>query len=91
MIHTDPLQNKAIAEYVDVKKYDPTQLPEGALAQISSPISSLFALGNKQSRQKRKINQFRTQLKEQKASQRDSVTVLQQLNNLQQIAPLEEK
>ena len=82
MIHTDPLQNKAIAEYVDVKKYDPTQLPEGTLAQISSPISSLFALGNKQSRQKRKINQFRTQLKKEKTKDADSLILFKPLKNL---------
>ena len=72
MIHKEPIQNKAIANYVDTKRYDPTQLSDNVSEQIASPISSLFALGNKKSRQRRKIEQYREEIEENKDKNKDS-------------------
>ena len=63
---------RAVANYVDVKKYDPYQMPESTLEKIASPISTLFALSNKKSRQMRRIQKYRSQTPS--ANQVDSLT-----------------
>lgn len=64
MIHQTIPNLDAVSIYADTKRYDPTQLPDNIISQISSPISSIFALSNKKSRQRRKIDQYKKELPE---------------------------
>ena len=88
MIHEETPQNREVASYYDTKRYDPTVLPEGVVNQVASPISSLFALSNKKSRQKRKLNQYRREMQNQQERQKDSIQVAQALEALPKEQPV---